>query len=86
VWLYNVPAGTVLLSPYSDRVRLIVVESGGDRLGQWVNVRRNVLEDYRRAFGEDPGDIVAVGLMTDSGDDGSARRSFYGDITFRKGE
>lgn len=83
VWLYNVPAGTVLLSPYSDRVRLLVVESGGERIGRWVNVRRNVLEDYRRAFGEDPGDIVAVGLMTDSGDDGSARRAFYGDITFR---
>lgn len=86
VWLYNVPVGTVLLSPYSDRVRLIVVESGGERVGRWVDVRRNVLEDYRRAFGEEPSDIVAVGLMTDSGDDGSSRRAFYGDITFRRGE
>lgn len=86
VWLYNVPAGTILLSPYSDRVRLVVVESGGERIGRWINVRRDVLEDYRRAFGEDPGDIVAVGVMTDSGDDGSTRRAFYGDITFRSGE
>ena len=86
VWLRSAPTGTVLVSPYSDRVRLLVVESGEERVGQWINVRRNVLEDYRRAFGEDPGDIVAVGVMTDSGDDGSTRRAYYGDITFRSDE
>jgi hypothetical protein len=47
-------------------------------------VRRNVLEDYRRAFGEEPGDIVAVGIMTDYGDNGGGRRAQYGDITFRQ--
>jgi len=83
VWMLNVPAETVLHSPYTDRVRMIVVESGAQRVGQWVTVRRNVLEDYRRAFGERPDDVVGVGLMTDPGDDGSRRRSFYGDITFR---
>jgi hypothetical protein len=86
VWMYGVPVGTVVHSPHTDRVRMIVVESGGQRLGEWVSLRRNVLEDYRRAFGEEPGDIVAVGLMTDPGDDGSRRRSFYGDITFRSGQ
>jgi hypothetical protein len=85
VWMLDVPVETVLRSPYTDRVRMIVVESGAQRVGQWVSVRRNVLEDYRRAFGEQAGDIVAVGLMTDPGDDGSRRRGFYGDITFRSG-
>ena len=86
VWLHGVPAGTVVPSPYSERVRLVVAESGKGRLGQWINLRRNVLEDYRRAFGEEPGDIVAVGVMTDPGDDGSRRRAYYGDITFRSAQ
>jgi hypothetical protein len=86
VWLRNAPAGTVLVSPYSDRVRLFVVESGEERAGQWIDMRRDVVADYRHVFGEDPGDIVAVGVMTDSGDDGSIRRAFYGDITFSSGE
>ena len=85
VWMLDVPAETVIRSPYTDRVRMIVVESGTQRLGQWLDLRRNVLEDYRRAFGEEPDDIVAVGLMTDPGDDSSRRRTFYGDITFRSG-
>ena len=84
VWMHDVPVGSVIRSPYTDRVRMIVVESGEQRLGEWVSVRRNVLEDYRRAFGEEPWDIVSVGIMTDVGDDGSPRRSFYGDITFRR--
>lgn len=83
VWKLGDPAETVLRSPHTDRVRYLVAESGAKRVGEWVAVRRNVLEDYRRAYGEEPGDIVAVGLMTDPGDDGSRRRGYYGDITFR---
>ncbi len=83
VWMYRVPVGSVIRNPFTDRVRMIVVENGDRRLGEWVSVRRNVPEDYRRAFGEEPGDIVAVGVMTDVGDEGSHRRAFYGDITFR---
>jgi hypothetical protein len=85
VWRLDVPAETVIHSPYTDRVRMIVVESGVQHVGEWVTVRRNVVEDYRRAFGEEPDDIVSVGLMTDPGDDYSRRRGFYGDITFRSG-
>ena len=83
VWMQGVPAETVVHSPHTDRVRLLVVESGTQRVGDWVTIRRNVVEDYRRAYGEEPGDVVAVGLMTDPGDDGSTRRAYYGDITFR---
>jgi DUF3047 family protein len=83
VWMQGVPAETVVHSPHTDRVRMLVVQSGTQRVGEWVTMRRNVVEDYRRAYGEEPGDVVAVGLMTDPGDDGSPRRGNYGDITFR---
>lgn len=83
VWMMNVPVDTVIHSPHTERVRLIVVESGPQHAGQWLTVRRNVVEDFKLAFGEEPGDIVGVGLMTDPGDDGSPRRAAYGDITLR---
>jgi len=83
VWMMDRPVESVLRSPHTDRVRMIVVESGAQRVGQWVTIRRNVVEDFRRAFDEEPGDIVSVGLMTDYGDDGSPRRAVYGDITLR---
>ena len=83
VWLNRPPVDTVYSSPHTERVRHIVVESGEQRLDEWVTVRRNVLEDYRRAFKEEPGEIVAVGLMVDFGDNGAPRSAWYGDITFR---
>lgn len=83
VWMINEPVDTIIQSPHTGRVRMIVVESGAQRAGEWVTIRRNVVEDFRRAFDEEPGDVVSVGLMTDHGDDGSPRRAIYGDITFR---
>jgi hypothetical protein len=84
VWMTRPPVESIYSSPHTDRVRHLVVESGERRVGQWIGERRNVLEDYRRAFHEEPGDIVGVGVMTDVGDNGAPRRAFYGDITFSK--
>ncbi|MGH8689098.1 MAG: DUF3047 domain-containing protein [Burkholderiales bacterium] len=81
VWANDVPVGTVIPSPHFSRIKLIVVESGPAHLGQWVGYRRNVLEDYRRAFGEDPGDIVSVGVLTDSDSPGHVAHDYYGDIS-----
>ena len=50
---------------------------------EWREFRRNVLEDYRRAFGEEPSDIVSVGVMTDADHTPDKARTQYGDITFR---
>jgi hypothetical protein len=86
VWMNHKPVDALYPSPHTERVRHIVVESGEQRLDQWVSVRRNVLEDYKRAFGEEPGHIVAVGIMTDYGDNGAPRRAYYGDISFHRAD
>ncbi len=71
-------------NPHTDRIRAIVVASGAEGVGEWRNYRRDVLEDYRRVFGEEPWDIVAVGMMTDADNTGQKARCLYGDITFLK--
>jgi len=83
VWASDLPVGTVVPSPHIDRIRFLVVERGEARLGQWVSYRRDVLEDYRRAFGEEPGDIVSVGVLTDSDNTQHVAHGWYGDITLR---
>ncbi len=83
VWASDAPVGTVASSGYTEKIQMIVVENGGSRTGKWREFRRNVLEDYRHAFGEEPADIVAVGVMTDADDTRAKTRAQYGDITFR---
>ena len=78
VWDNRYPAGTVIPNPYTDRIRQIVVESGPDRLNQWVDFDRDIEADFRRAFGEAPGPLVGLGLMSDSNNSGDSITAWYG--------
>jgi len=85
IWAGSLPAGTIIPSEHTGKIQMIVVPGDEGGVGQWTKFRRNVLEDYRRIFGEEPSDIVAVGVMSDSDDTGEQARALYGDITFRRG-
>ena len=82
-WASDAPVGTIIPNDQTAKIQTIVVESGGGRIGEWRELRRNVLEDYRRAFGEEPWDIVAVGVMTDTRNTRGKASAQYGDISFR---
>ncbi|MGO8989997.1 MAG: DUF3047 domain-containing protein [bacterium] len=60
------------------------LESGADKLNQWVNEDRNVYEDYKKAFGEEPPMISGVAIMTDTDNTGESAIAYYGDIVFGK--
>ena len=82
VWSSNLPINSHWPSAYTNNTQLIAVESGKKRLGQWVNQQRNVRKDYRRLFGEEPGNISAVAIMTDTDNTGATAAAWYGDIWF----
>jgi hypothetical protein len=82
VWDGKLPAGTGLWSAYTDRVRLVVVESGPGRLGQWVAEKRNVAADFRAAFGEAPPRISGIAIAADTDQTGAKVRAWIGDIRF----
>jgi len=79
----DAPVGTIVANDQTAKIQTIVVETGGGHVGEWRELRRNVLEDYRRAFGEEPWDIVAVGVMTDARNTDGKASAQYGDISFR---
>ncbi|MFN7085026.1 MAG: DUF3047 domain-containing protein [Burkholderiales bacterium] len=84
IWENRAPKNTIIPSPHTSRIKMIVAESGRDKVGQWQQVVRNIHEDYRRAFGEEPGKITAVGIMTDTDNTGENVHAYYGDIVFRR--
>ena len=59
-----------------------MLRSGPGELGQWLTERRNVVEDYRRVFGEDPEDPRALALSIDTNDTHSEAEALIGRITF----
>jgi hypothetical protein len=82
VWDAKAPVGTVIVHPRNDRVRKIVVESGAKHAKQWRKYRRNLKDDFKLAFGEAPGRMTSVALMTDSDNVGGIAKAWYGDIVF----
>jgi len=84
VWDNKTPVGTIISSAYTDRVKLIVVESGAARVKQWVDFERNINRDFRAAFGEDAPAVSGLAIVTDTDNTGAAATSFFGDISFYK--
>ena len=84
IWESHAPVGTVVPNPYTSRAMMIVVESGEKKIDQWVCEERNILEDYKKAFGESPPMISGVAIMTDTDNTGESATAYYGDILFEK--
>ena len=84
IWESRAPVGTAVPNPYTDQVHMIVVESGTAKLNTWITEERNVYEDYKRTFGQEPPMISGVAIMTDTDNTGEAAEAYYGDIVFKK--
>ena len=80
VWCNQRPVNSVIQNPRTDRIRKIVVESGAGRLNQWINYERDIRADYEKAFGEPPGALIGIGIMTDSDNTRSQAQAWYGPI------
>jgi hypothetical protein len=84
VWDNRLPGETVLPNAYNERSRIVVVRSGNADAGRWRDEARNVLADYRRAFGEEPPPIAAIAVMSDADDTGASATAWFGDIALRR--
>lgn len=83
VWDNRHPIGTSAWSAYTDRVRMIVLESGASKVGQWVTETRNVVADFHIAFGDEAPIISGVAVAADTDNTGETVTSYFGDIVFQ---
>ena len=80
------PRDEIHPNAYTGNAMMIAVETGPDNAGTWVKVRRNIVEDYRRAFGEDPPGKAVIAIMTDTDNTGKKAKAWYDDIYLMKWE
>lgn len=63
---------------------MIAVESGSSKTGKWITEERNLYEDYKMLFGEEPSSIKAIAIMTDTDNTGESAVAYYDDIVLSK--
>jgi hypothetical protein len=84
IWDTTTPAGSIIKSQKTGTVTYVVLRSGPAELGQWLTERRNVLEDFKKIYGEEPDDPAIVSFGIDSDDVKGTAESFMGTILFKK--
>ena len=83
IWSNKEPVGKVVQNPRSGRVQMVVASSGPGGVGQWQNLSRNIVDDFRKAFNEAPGKLTGVAVLTDTDNTGESVEAWYGDIAFK---
>ena len=84
IWANKTPINKIVSSPYTKRVKMVVLQNRSSSSGQWYRQERNIYQDYKTAFGEEPRDVTNIAIMTDTDNTEDEVESYYGDITISK--
>jgi len=74
------PTEAIVRNHRTSRIQYLVVDSGPAGTSQWRRHRRDLVADFQRAFGEAPGPITSVGVLTDGDATKAELQAWYGDI------
>jgi len=83
VWDAKLPAGEMLESPFTGRIRYVVVQSGSGKLRQWIAERRDVAADFKRLYGAESDrmpPIIGVAVGADADNTGTQSLAFVGGL------
>jgi hypothetical protein len=83
IWANRLPKGAASDNAFTDRAKMIAVQSGPQEIGRWLSEERNLYEDYRRLFGQEPPRIAGIALMTDTDNTGESAVAYYDQIVLR---
>jgi hypothetical protein len=84
LWENEAPKGTSGASTAWSKLKYIVLRDKTDPLGTWYLESRNVYEDFKRLFGEEPPDLGGVAIYINSQHTGSEAEILYGPIYFTR--
>ena len=84
IWGNRIEKGRIIDNPSVKHSRVIVLESGEKKANLWIREKRNLLDDYRAAFGTNPEGILTLGIQTDTDQSNEGVTTYYGEIFLRK--
>lgn len=81
IWANKLAKGSSVPSAYAADSKMVAVETGNGKAGQWLSEQRDLLADYRALFGEEPQRAAAIAIMTDTDNTGASAEAWYGEIS-----
>jgi len=84
LWENKAPKLITGVSPAWSKTRLIVLESGPEKIGEWVCEKRNIYNDFKDLFEKEPPKATLISLYINSQHTKSRAESYFGEIFFSK--
>jgi len=81
IWGNKVAPHSLTVSGRTSRIRMLALNVDDKGIGKWQSFTRNLVEDYKRVFAEEPGNVISIQLLTDTDNTGDDALAFYGDIS-----
>jgi hypothetical protein len=81
-WASKQPKGSHWPNAFTENAIMVAVQSGNEKVGEWVQEKRNILEDIKNLLGINATRINAVAIMTDTDNSKQTATAYYGDIFF----
>jgi hypothetical protein len=76
IWDNRESQATVITNAYASEAKMIPVSAGPAKVNTWQEYTADIVQDYRRAFGQDPPPTATLAVMNDSDNTGEAAKSW----------
>lgn len=76
IWANKKEEKGIFTNPYAEEAKMVILEAGPDKIGQWWEEDVNIIDDYRKAFGSDPPEIARIAVMNDPDNTGERSVSY----------
>jgi len=76
IWASREHKEILISNAYTDKSKMVLLQQGDANVGKWLINEVNVVEDYKKAFGEKPPPIASIAIMNDSDNTGEKSISY----------
>ena len=76
IWSSKDDPDTFVVSPYTDKAVMVLLEKGPAKVGTWVDEEIDILADYEKAFKTKPPARARIAIMNDSDNTGESSVSW----------
>jgi len=84
IWANRKHAEKIVTNPYASEAKMIILEAGAEKAGQWVTEEADILQDYKKAFGASAPPVASIAIMNDSDNTGESSVSYVDYIELYK--
>lgn len=84
VWSSHLEPGDIINDPSKSWQKLMVIEGGDLKLDKWLSYERNLYQDFKQLYEEEPRRLIFIGILNDTDQTGKEAVSYIADLKFRK--